>query len=103
MAFYNAKAWRSTRASYISRYPLCAVSMDMGHVRGGEIVDHIIPINQGGAPYNDANLMTLTKQIHDTKSSYEAHRATICAFKPGDGGLAPIDREDAIRFLKSKL
>ena len=74
-SFYSGKRWRAHRLYYIQRHPLCKECKDNGVVKGGEVVDHIQPIRQGGDPYNELNLQTLCKVHHDKKSRQEA--ATI--------------------------
>tara|TARA_R100000742_G_C4279010_1_gene102647 strand:- start:17 stop:373 length:357 start_codon:yes stop_codon:yes gene_type:complete len=70
-AFYNNSKWRSKRAYFIRRNPLCKLCGDKGIVKGAEVIDHITPIRQGGDMYNDTNLQPLCKVCHDKKSRQE--------------------------------
>ena len=71
-SFYNDKRWRATRLYYIQRNPLCKTCSDNDRVVSGEVVDHILPIRQGGDQYTDNNLQTLCKKCHDKKSRQDA-------------------------------
>jgi len=63
-AFYNSTAWRNLRNAYIMEHPLCA---SCG--RGADMVDHIVPINKGGAPLDPSNLQSLCNSCHNKKSA----------------------------------
>lgn len=71
--FYNSTAWRTVSRGYRSQHPLCRICMDKGLVEAGTCVDHIVPINQGGARWDWANLQTLCHRCHARKSGAEAH------------------------------
>ena len=69
--WYSNKRWRSVRASFIKQNPLCVTCEGMGVLKGAEIVDHIIPIRQGGNEYDVRNLQSMCKVCHDKKSRKE--------------------------------
>src|SRR5512143_2301916 len=58
---YNSKKWKMTRRKMLG---LCAVC---GEVVGEEI-DHIVPLAQGGAPYDPSNLQSLCAKHHAQKT-----------------------------------
>lgn len=62
--FYVSTAWRKLRNEYIVEHPLCAMCG-----RAAEMVDHIVPINKGGAPLDPANLQSLCNHCHNIKSA----------------------------------
>lgn len=72
--FYQSSAWRRLRAEKIARNPLCEECHKMGIIEQGTVVDHIVPINQGGAPLSLDNLQTLCDRCHNRKSGREAHQ-----------------------------
>lgn len=72
--FYQSSRWRRVRASYIMRNPLCVECQRKGLVVPARVVDHITPINKGGAPYLEENLQSLCDRCHNSKSGKEAHQ-----------------------------
>ena len=70
--FYNSRRWRAVRKNYIGGHPLCKFCKEKGLIKEGKVVDHIIPISQGGAEWNEKNFQTLCTSCHNRKSSKEA-------------------------------
>ncbi len=70
--FYNSRRWRAVRLNYIGSNPLCKFCKEKGLVVEGKVVDHIIPIRQGGDEWNEKNFQTLCTSCHNRKSSKEA-------------------------------
>jgi 5-methylcytosine-specific restriction protein A len=56
--------------------PLCKHCEEKGIIKGGECVDHIIPIRLGGGHLmlSVKNLQTLCNSCHAIKSGKEAHK-----------------------------
>ena len=75
---YNSKRWRDFRTVYIQANPFCEeclkkdIYTDATGKRG--VVDHIDPINNGGAVFDKANVQTLCNSCHNKKSAREAHK-----------------------------
>lgn len=67
---YSLARWRKLRMFQLRRHPLC-------NVCGGaaSTVDHIIPIEQGGDPWDINNLQTICFQCHQEKRAREAQMA----------------------------
>jgi 5-methylcytosine-specific restriction endonuclease McrA len=64
-SIYNSKRWQVLRRRVLFEQPLCAC---------GEIavdVDHITPLEQGGAPYERANCRGMCKRCHGEKTRKE--------------------------------
>jgi 5-methylcytosine-specific restriction protein A len=62
---YNSKRWQLLRRSVLFNHPLCecgAIATD---------VDHIVPIDKGGAAYHRANLQPLCARCHGRKTRQE--------------------------------
>jgi len=55
--------WRELRAQHLIDHPNCVVCGDPG-----EEVDHKMPISQGGARLDPANLQTMCKTHHSVKT-----------------------------------
>lgn len=70
---YNCRAWRNKRKAFLEANPLCCMCSNEGIVKQAAVVDHIIPIKQGGNPWADDNLQGLCKSHHDSKSGRERH------------------------------
>lgn len=73
--FYQGRQWRRVRANYLQHYPLCAECAAQGRITPARVVDHIKPINEGGARYDFRNLQGLCDKCHNRKSGREAHRS----------------------------
>lgn len=67
---YGSKRWQLLRRSVLIQQPLCAC----GCGRLSEDVDHVVPIEQGGAPYDRENLQALTHSCHAIKTKRETTR-----------------------------
>lgn len=102
-SFYQSTTWRKARIGYIIGQPLCEVSAAAGLVVPAEVVDHIIPISVGGSKLDPRNFMSLSKAIHDYKSSLESHRSPLVAWDYGnDLEKIPENREKIIELLIKK-
>lgn len=67
--FYQSRQWRTLRGMFIKQHPLC---IECGNV--GAVVDHIVPIREGGESLAWDNLQTMCHRCHNVKSGKEAHR-----------------------------
>lgn len=70
--FYNSYKWRKLSKAYKAKHPLCLHCQAKGLVEAVKVVDHVLRINAGGAPYDECNLQSLCEKCHNSKSSYEA-------------------------------
>lgn len=66
--FYSGTKWRKLRLWFLKRNPLCSCGADAA------MVDHIQPIKQGGAKYEESNLQTMCNPCHSRKSAKEGSR-----------------------------
>jgi 5-methylcytosine-specific restriction endonuclease McrA len=60
--FYQSRQWKKLRAWFIRSNPLCGLCGDVA-----QIVDHILPIEQGGGTMDVSNLQSLCKSCHNKK------------------------------------
>lgn len=67
--FYQSSAWRELRAKFIQANPLCAECKKRGIITEARVVDHIVPINMGGAALSEDNLQSLCDRCHNIKSA----------------------------------
>lgn len=72
--FYRTPRWIETRKRKLQITPFCEECRKGGTITIGKIVDHIIPIKQGGEPYDLNNLQTLCWSCHSRKSIQEGSR-----------------------------
>ena len=72
--FYKSKEWIILRAQQLKLQPFCEECLKQGKVKRAKIVDHIIPIKQGGAKLDLANLQSLCWSCHSRKSVEEGSR-----------------------------
>ena len=69
--FYNSGRWRKLRNWYIKTNPLCVDCKKQNHIKLADVVDHIIPIKDGGAQLDSQNLQGLCHLHHNQKSAKE--------------------------------
>ena len=67
--FYLSPEWKRKRKEFLDEHPFCA---SCG--RPAEVVDHIVPVRQGGALLDDDNLQSLCQACHSRKSVREGSR-----------------------------
>ena len=72
--FYRTQRWIETRKKKLHISPFCEECQRNGTMVVGKIVDHIVPIKQGGEPYDLDNLQTLCWSCHSRKSIEEGSR-----------------------------
>ncbi len=71
--FYQSRAWRKLRVVKLAQQPICEDCFLRGIATPAQVVDHIVPINKGGAPLDLNNLQSLCYACHNRKSGQEAH------------------------------
>ena len=69
------RRWKTIRALYLSKHPLCEQCLKAGRYVPAEEVHHIIPIAEGGT-HEESNLMSLCKSCHSaiTAAAENRHR-----------------------------
>lgn len=69
---YNSTRWRyDVQPAKRKRDPLCQWCAYEGVVKPGKHVDHWVPLAQGGAPYDEGNLVHLCHSHHSMKTNLE--------------------------------
>ena len=66
---YKGRQWRKVRAMVLHRQPICVMCERKGKYITANVVDHITPINKGGAIYSMDNLQGLCSSCHNSKSA----------------------------------
>lgn len=70
--FYNSKAWRDLRHSYMAGNPLCVRCLDDGKITQAAIADHIIEIKDDWTQrLLKDNLQGLCRACHNIKTKEE--------------------------------
>lgn len=103
-AFYNSTRWRKVRAIYRKSVNyLCEANKYIGidFTEPRMPVDHIIPIEHGGDPFDFRNLNLLSISYHERKSGMEGHEKgpLVEAEKNERGYLIPVRKEDIWKLL----
>jgi 5-methylcytosine-specific restriction endonuclease McrA len=74
-------AWAEYSKGWRARFPICGMRADgriyrehsrcaqEGVTVAGEVVDHIVPMSQGGSKFNPANHQTLCRRCNTTKAN----------------------------------
>ena len=76
--FYKTYHWQKVRELQLNKEPLCRECAKKGKTTLATVVDHIRPIEQGGAMLDWDNLQSLCESCHNRKSGKE---------KRGKGGI----------------
>lgn len=73
-SFYKTPEWLEAKAEQLAKHPYCAECLKMGKRERACMVDHIIPIKQGGDKFAPSNLQSLCWSCHSRKSVEEGSR-----------------------------
>lgn len=65
--FYNTHEWRKLRKLKLAMNPLCEHCQHEGKLVAAVVVDHIVPIKEGGAMLDIENLQSLCRYHDDVK------------------------------------
>ena len=69
------RKWRDQRARKLRRNPLCEICEKEGRTTLATMVDHIIPVSEGGGMYDMDNLQSLCRLCHARKTAEDIKRA----------------------------
>jgi len=69
--FYQTKEWRDFRNNYMMMHPLCVMCERDGRTSIAYALDHIVPINKGGAIWSEANLQGLCLRHNAQKTALD--------------------------------
>lgn len=69
--FYKSKAWRDYRKFYLMNHPLCVMCEAKGLSVEATVVDHVIPITQGGSVWDCRNHQGLCKHHNAVKTALD--------------------------------
>ncbi len=72
--FYHSAEWRRLRNNFLIEHPFCEECQRQGRLTKATVVDHIVPIQQGGALLEESNLQALCASCHGSKSIKEGSR-----------------------------
>ena len=72
--FYSSTAWRKKSEQHRRDELLCRPCSKQGRVTLATLTDHIVPIEQGGDPWDDDNLQSSCDPCHNAKRQAERGR-----------------------------
>lgn len=72
--FYHTTQWRKLRLLVLAQQPYCTKCEQLGYYISATVVDHITPIEQGGALTSLDNLQPLCTRCHNSKSGKEKNK-----------------------------
>ena len=72
--FYQTRQWKQLRLLVLAQQPYCVQCESLGYYITAKVVDHITPINQGGAATSMDNLQSLCTKCHNSKSGKEKNK-----------------------------
>jgi 5-methylcytosine-specific restriction enzyme A len=71
VGFYQSRQWRLVRAAFLREHPLCGACRERGGLIPARVVDHVVPVKDGGARYLASNLQALCVSCHNRKTARE--------------------------------
>lgn len=71
LAVYRSRAWRRLRLRILRERPWCEAP---GCDAEAKHVDHVVPIEDGGDPWDEANLQPLCHPCHSRKTAQDRAR-----------------------------
>jgi 5-methylcytosine-specific restriction protein A len=74
MGFYQSATWRAVRAAFLREHPACTRCAGRGRVVAAVVADHVVPLKDGGARFDWANLDGLCIACHNAKTAGETAR-----------------------------
>ena len=74
LGFYKSAQWRVLRAAFLREHPVCGLCAARGRVVAAVVVDHVVPVKDGGARFDAANLQALCVTCHNRKTAQETAR-----------------------------
>ena len=100
--FYNSKAWRDYSRRFRYTCEICTAEgqhRDITPSSGNRgVVDHIVPVQQGGAKWDKRNHMGMCGHHHDKKRGLDSHGYIVRATDTA-AGFIPEDRQEIILKL----
>ena len=72
--FYHSKEWKHLRQNFLIEHPFCLECRKSGKLVRATVVDHIVPLKQGGLALDENNLQALCASCHGAKSIREGSR-----------------------------
>lgn len=95
---YNTAAWKRLRQAKLTAEPTCKPCAARGQVVLAKAVDHVTPINAGGAPFPPlSGLMSMCERCHNEKTAAndrQNKKPFARKFKGFDANGNPIDPDD---------
>jgi len=85
--FYNKTTWRTFSRLYKEQHPLCEQCKRQGKTTASQVTDHIIPLQHGGAIWDERNLQSLCKVHHDQKNGMERHGMILRSINTPNGKI----------------
>lgn len=71
---YQSARWHRTSKQHRKANPLCVMCLKEGITKLAEELDHIVPIEEGGAIWDTTNHQGLCKSHHSKKTYLETHK-----------------------------
>lgn len=68
---YQSSRWRKERLYYLAENPICK---HPGCDRSATIIDHVIPIREGGKVWKESNWQGLCRRHHNSKTAHESNK-----------------------------
>ena len=69
------RTWKRVRLLYIQAHPICEDCEDQGVITPADLVDHVIPIKEGGSRLSFDNLRSQCNDHHEKKHKHDRFKS----------------------------
>lgn len=96
---YNTQAWQRLRRAKLMDKPLCEECEAGGRLVPATVVDHVVPVSKGGAPFPAIeDLTSLCQPCHSRKTAQEDRLGAASTTRRRGRGVdpatgKPLDRQ----------
>ena len=81
----STNRYAKRRLAFLARHPLCAECERRGRITGAVELDHIVPVEAGGAFWDEANWQGLCRDCHEAKTEGERRAGKFAQAKSVPG------------------
>jgi len=98
---HSKSRWRRASKANRDKHVFCEVWLSVGRHVAGEVTDHIIAVESGGAFWLEDNWMVMSHFWHNRKTQLEKEGLKLDSYQ-AVGGKVPVNRKQVIKILTNR-